>query len=120
LRVWRTNRARVARVLFLPEQVAAVKTVACELPVRYRLPLGRFSRTELHRLVIELAVTEASASTIWRWLHEDAIEPWQQFWIYRRDPEFASKAGRALELYARVFGAADTRRARPGRAAGAI
>jgi hypothetical protein len=81
-----------------------VKAVACELPARYGLPLGRFSRTELYRLVIELAVTEASASTIWRWLHEDAIRPWQQqCWIYRRDPEFAVKAGRALDLYARVF-----------------
>ena len=63
--------------------------------MRYGLPLGRFSRTELYRLVIELAVTEASASTIWRWLHEDAIKPWQQqCWIYQRDPEFAAKAGR--------------------------
>ena len=89
---------------FPPEQVAAVKAVACELPVRYGLPLGRFSRTELYRLVIELAVTDASASTIWRWLHEDAIKPWQQqCWIYQRDPEFAVKAGRALDLYARVF-----------------
>jgi hypothetical protein len=100
----RTNRARVARVVFPPEQVAAVKAVACELPVRYGLPLSRFSRTELYRLVIELAVTEASASTVWRWLHDDAIKPWQQqCWIYRRDPEFAAKAGRALDLYARVF-----------------
>jgi len=52
-----------------------VKAVACELPARYGLPLGRFSRTELYRLVIELAVTEVSASTVWRWLHEDAIKP---------------------------------------------
>jgi hypothetical protein len=104
LKVSRTNRARVARAVFPPEQVAAVKAVACELPVRYGLPLGRFSRTELYRLVIELAVTEASASTIWRWLHEDAIKPWQQqCWIYRRDPAFAAKAGRALDLYARVL-----------------
>lgn len=56
----RTNRARVARAVFPPEQVAAVKAVSCELSVRYGLPLGRFSRTELYRLVIELAVTEAS------------------------------------------------------------
>ena len=98
------NPARVARAFPPPEQVAAVKAVACELPVRYGLPLGRFSRTELYRLVIELAVTYASASTIWRWLHEDAIKPWQQrCWIYRRDPAFGEKAGRALDLYARVF-----------------
>ncbi len=79
--------------------------------MRYGLPLGRFSRTELYRLVIELAVTEASASTVWRWLHEDAIKPWQQqCWIYQRDPEFAAKAGRALDLYARMF---DGKRLRP-------
>ena len=81
------DRALVDRVVFPPEQVAAVKAVACELPIRYGLPLSRFSRTELHRLVIELAVSEASASTIWRWLHDDALKPWQtRSWIYRRDP----------------------------------
>lgn len=104
LRGSRTGRARVARAVFPPQQVAAVKAVACELPVRYGLPLSRFSRTELYRLVIELAVCEASASTVWRWLHEDAIKPWQQqCWIYRRDPDFAAKAGRVLDLYQRVF-----------------
>ncbi len=38
----RASRARVARAVSPPEQVAAVKAVACELPVRYGLPLGRF------------------------------------------------------------------------------
>jgi hypothetical protein len=85
--------------------------VACELPIRYGLPLSRFSRTELHRLVIELACSEASASTIWRWLHDAALKPWQQrSWIYRRDPEFEPKAARVLDLYARVF---EGRRLRP-------
>jgi hypothetical protein len=61
--------------------------------------------------VIERAVTDASASTIWRWLAEDAIKPWQQrCWIYQRDPQFAPKAGRALDLYQRVF---EGRRLRP-------
>jgi hypothetical protein len=56
-------------------------------------------------------VTEASASTIWRWLHDDAIKPWQtRSWIFSRDPNFAEKAGRALDLYARVF---DGKRLRP-------
>jgi hypothetical protein len=71
-----------------------VKAIACELPAVHGLPLGRFTRTELHRLVIERGVTEASASTIWRWLHDDAIRPWQQrSWLFMRDPEFAAKAG---------------------------
>jgi len=56
-------------------------------------------------------VTEASASTIWRWLHEDAIKPGQtRSWIFPRDPDFAAKAGRALDLYARIF---EGRRLRP-------
>ena len=56
--VWmgsRTSRARVARAVFPPEQVAEVKAIACELPTTHGRPLGRFSRTELHRLVIEPA-----------------------------------------------------------------
>ena len=78
---------RAARVVFPPEQVAEVKALACELPATHGLPLGRFSRTELHRLVIERGLSEASASTIWRWLHDDALKPWQQrSWIFVRDP----------------------------------
>jgi hypothetical protein len=81
------------------------------LPVTHGVPLSRFSRTELHRLVIERGVTEASASTIWRWLHDDAIKPWQtRSWIFPRDPDFARKAGRVLDLYARIF---DGKRLRP-------
>jgi hypothetical protein len=41
---------------------------------------------------------------VWRWLHEDAIRPWQhRTWIFPRDPEFAAKAGRILDLYARQY-----------------
>ena len=78
--------------------------MACELPARHDRPLGRFSRTELHRLVIEQGVTEASATTIWRWLHDRSIKPCQQrSWIFPRDPDFQPKAGRVLDLYARRF-----------------
>ena len=100
----RIKRGRVDRAVFPPEQVAEVKAIACELPRTHELPLSRFSRVELHRLVIERGVTEASASTVWRWLHEDAIKPWQtRSWIFPRDPDFAEKAGRVLDLYARTF-----------------
>jgi hypothetical protein len=102
--VSRIGRGRVARVVFPPEQVAEVKAVACELPATQGLPLSRFSRAELHRLVIERGITDASASTIWRWLAEDAIKPWQvRSWIFRRDPDFREKAGRVLDLYERRF-----------------
>jgi len=102
---------RAARAVFPPEQVAEVKALACQLPATHGLPLGRFSRTELHRLVIERGLSDASASTIWRWLHDDALKPWQQrSWIFVRDPAFAEKAGRVLDLYQRRF---QGRRLRP-------
>jgi hypothetical protein len=77
-----------------------VKAIACELPKAHGVPLSRFSRSELHRFVIERGVSEASASTIGRWLAEDAIRPWQQrSWIFPRDPDFLEKAGPVLDLY---------------------
>lgn len=45
-----------------------------------------------------------SDTTIWRWLSEDAIRPWQhRCWIFPRDPDFEVKAGRILDLYQRVW-----------------
>ena len=39
--------------------------------------------------------------TVWRWLSQDAIKPWQhRSWIFPRDPLFAEKAGPILDLYA--------------------
>jgi len=39
---------------------------------------------------------------VWRYLAEDAIRPWQwRSWIFPRDPNFAEKAGRELDLYER-------------------
>jgi hypothetical protein len=70
------------------------------LPKEHGLPLSRFSRAELHRLVVERAVCEASAATIARWLREDALKPWQyRSWIFPQDPDFLAKAGRVLDLY---------------------
>jgi len=92
--------ARAARAVFPPEEVAQVKAIACELPKEHGLPLSRFSRAELHRLVVERGVSEASGSTIARWLREDALKPWQyRSWIFPQDPDFLEKAGRVLDLY---------------------
>ena len=85
---------------FSPEEVAQVKAIACELPKDQGVPLSRFSRSELHRFVVERGVSDASASTIGRWLAEDAIKPWlYRSWIFPRDPDFLEKAGRVLDLY---------------------
>ncbi len=101
--VWpgsRIKRGRVDRVVFPPEQVAEVKATACEPPVQ-GAPLSRRSVADVHRLVIERGITDASLTTIVRWLAEDAIRPWQhRSWIFPTDPDFAQKAGRILDLYA--------------------
>jgi hypothetical protein len=77
-----------------------VKAIACELPSTEGVPLSRFSRAELHRLIVERGVCAASASTIARWLAEDAIKPWRyRSWIFPTDPDFAERAGRVLDLY---------------------
>lgn len=45
-------------------------------------------------------VASISGITIWRWLSQDAMKPWQyRSWIFPRDPEFSIKAGRILDLY---------------------
>jgi hypothetical protein len=45
-----------------------------------------------------------SGSTLWRWLHQDSIRPWyHRSWIFPKDPDFAEKAGRVLDLYSRQW-----------------
>ncbi len=45
-----------------------------------------------------------SSSTVRRWLAADAIKPWQyRSWIFPRDPDFATKAARVLDLYERIW-----------------
>jgi len=44
-----------------------------------------------------------SGSTL-RWLHQDAIRPWyHRSWTFPRDPNFAVKAGRILDVHARAW-----------------
>lgn len=80
-----------------------VKAIACELPVSRGLPLSRLSCADIAREALRTGlVAEISEKTIWRWLHTDAIRPWQhRCWIFPRDPDFALKAGKILDLYAR-------------------
>ena len=79
--------------------------MACELPAVYNIPLSHWSIPDLSRHAKECGlVATISDSTIWRWLHEDAIRPWQhRSWIFPRDPDFLQKAGRILDLYERVW-----------------
>ena len=80
-----------------------VKALACELPVTLGLPLSRFSVADVAQQARQSGlVATISDSTVWRWLDADAIRPWQhRCWIFPRDPQFAAKAGRILDLYQR-------------------
>jgi hypothetical protein len=82
-----------------------IKAIACELPATLGLPLSRLSTTDIVREAQRSGlVATISDSTVWRWLHDDAIRPWQhRTWIFPRDPAFAVKAGRILDLYARQW-----------------
>jgi transposase len=90
---------------FAPEVVAQVKAMACEPPAAREVPLSRWSSAELAAQAVTEGVVEAvSSSTVRRWLREDAIKPWQhRSWIFPRDPGFAVKAARVLDLYERVW-----------------
>jgi transposase len=97
------DRARSGRpARFRPVQVAQVKSLACQLPATAGVALSRWSCPELAREVVAQGVAEAmSASTVWRWLAREAIKPWQyRSWLFPRDPDFAAKAERVLDLYA--------------------
>jgi hypothetical protein len=78
-----------------------VKAIACELPKESGQPLSRYSRQELVQEITRRGlVANISGRTIWRWLDEDAIRPWHhRSWIFPRDPNFQTKAGRVLDLY---------------------
>jgi hypothetical protein len=78
-----------------------VKAMACELPLQHGLPLSRYSGRDLVREVARRGlVASISGRTLWRWLDEDAIRPWQhRSWIFPRDPDFQVKAERVLDLY---------------------
>lgn len=85
--------------------MVAVKAIACELPSQLGLPLARLHVPDIRAEVIKRGlVASISGATIWQWLAEDAIRPWRhRSWIFPRDPDFAAKAGRVLDLYARKF-----------------
>jgi transposase len=100
------DRPRSGRPRSFPAPVVAeVKAMACQPPEARDVPLSRWSSAELAgQAVAEGLVTSVSPSTVRRWLHDDAIRPWQhRSWIFPRDPDFAAKAARVLDLYARVW-----------------
>lgn len=104
-RAWRNEPAQVVPGLFPPQISVEIKALACELPATLGLPLSRLSVADVARQAEHSGlVARISESTVWRWLHEDAIRPWQhRCWIFPRDPQFQAKAGRILDLYGRTW-----------------
>jgi hypothetical protein len=102
---WKIDLDPDARPVFPPNVMIEVKALACELPFDRGIPLSRFSTAEIAAEVIRRGiVAQISGSTIWRWLSEDAIRPWQyRSWIFPRDPQFEQKAGRVLDLYQGIW-----------------
>jgi transposase len=80
---------------------AEVIALACALPAESGVPLSKWSGPDLARELSARCGIAASASTIGRWLARDALKPWQhRSWVSVRDPGFAPKAARVLDLYA--------------------
>jgi len=96
-----TGRPRV----FPPDLVCQVKAPACQLPAEFDLPLSRFWRSELQRLVVARGLlAQISGATVWRWLHAHALRPGtQRSWIFPAAPDCAQKAGVVLELSHRCW-----------------
>jgi hypothetical protein len=90
---------------FPPLQAATVVALACELPAQRDQPLSRYSTGDLARLICaHPAAPPLSRSTIWRILDRHVLKPWRyRSWLFARDPAFAAKAGRVLDLYAGVW-----------------
>ena len=103
--VWPSDPAPDAPRSFPPRVVVEVKAIACELPATLGVPLSRLHVPDIRTAVVARGlVAQISDTTIWRWLSEDAIKPWQhRSWIFPRDPDFEQKAGVVLDLYHRTF-----------------
>lgn len=86
---------------FPPQIVMEVKALACELPEQLGLPFSRLSHQDIADEAVRRGIAASiSGATVWRWLSADAIRPWcYRSWIWPRDPLFAQKAGRVLDLY---------------------
>jgi hypothetical protein len=99
--------------VFTAADRAEVIALACTLPAESGVPLSKWSGPDLARELAARCQIAVSASTIRRRLAGDALKPWQhRSRISVRDPEFAAKAARVLDLYAgawdgRPLGAGD-------------
>jgi hypothetical protein len=98
---WTIGHVPGARPAIPPSEQSHVKAVACEAVAQTGVPLSRQSTQDVTRRVHAVLSRPISRSTVWRILDRSAIKPWQyRYWIFPRDPNFAAKAQRVLDLYA--------------------
>ena len=90
---------------FAAAVAAQVKAIACEPPEERGVPQSRWPASDLAvQAAAEGLVGSVSRSTVRRWLDAEVIRPWQhRSWIFPRDPRFAVRAGRVLDLYQRIW-----------------
>jgi hypothetical protein len=101
---WKMSRGGGVKPFFPPLDHAVVKALACELVSQTHQPLSRQSLADLTGRAHQALGKPISRSTVGRILTADALKPWQyKYWIFPRDPLFADKAGRVLDLYAGVW-----------------
>jgi hypothetical protein len=102
---WMTNPGAGDRALFPPETIVEIKALACELPVKLKLPFSRLGHADIAcEAVARGIVVSISVRTVWRYLHSDAIKPWMhRSWLFPRDLLFEEKAARVLDLYFRLY-----------------
>jgi hypothetical protein len=98
----RTVLGRGVRTSFPPQEIVAIKAIACELPAIYDRPLSRLFIPDIIEIAVEEGVVDQiSPATVWRLLDADALKPWRRrSWIWPRDPLFYERAAPALDLYA--------------------
>jgi hypothetical protein len=96
------NLGAADRPFFPPNVAVEVKALACQLPCERNLPLSRLSLSDIRGAVINQGIVASiSETTLWRWLSQDAIQPWRhRSWLFPRDPNFAERAAPILDLYA--------------------
>jgi hypothetical protein len=99
--VFKSGQGTGDRALFPPEIIVAIKALACQLPKQLGLPFSKLTHDEIAQQATKQGlVASISGKTIWRWLSKDAIRPWcYRSWLWPRDPDFAQKASRILDLY---------------------
>ena len=98
------SRAAAVSPAFPPFEHASVKATACELVSQTHQPLSRQSTADITRRVNDVIHRPISASSVWRILRRDAIQPWRyRYWIFPLDAHFGPKAAAILDLYAGIW-----------------